>query len=237
MKRSILVILIFGLTLSLFSINSFATEKNNININSLLEISEKQSEKQLLISSSENMKRMSIDELNSIVDIAKIQEDNESGSKNQLKRSFLLGSSKLAIQVAWLAAAEIAKRKGYKCSGTLVQCSVLGTNYKEKKGKGGLFRDKIVKTSPFKKFMKGKRKKKVVSIEKKHNKDLYYALHNFTISKKKNKKSYSIRVYDRYDFNIQNYKSLFTGFVNNWAWLCSHTGVLHNIDVNIYFNY
>lgn len=43
---------------------------------------------------------------------------------------------------------------------------MLGTNYKEKKCKGGLFRDKIVKTSPFKKFMKGKRKKKVVSIEK-----------------------------------------------------------------------
>lgn len=85
--------------------------------------------------------------------------------------------------------------------------------------------------------MKGKRKKRVVSIEKKHNKDLYYALHNFTMSKKKNKKSYFVHGYDRYDFNIQNYKSLFTGLVNNWAWLCSHTGVLHNIDVNIYFNY
>lgn len=39
------------------------------------------------------------------------------------------------LKAAWLAAAELAKRNGYECAGTLVQYSVNGKNYSETNGK------------------------------------------------------------------------------------------------------
>lgn len=55
---------------------------------------------------------------------------------------------------------------------------MLGTNYKEKKCKGGLFRDKIVKTSPFKKFINKSPNKKdydfIICIYNEDNNEIYY---------------------------------------------------------------
>lgn len=129
------------------------------------------------------------------------------------------------------------------CSGKLVECSVLGLNYNESKGAGGLFRDKIVGTNTYKNYINKIKKGTystgvgyVLTHPKSENADLYYSLHSCTYTTTKSGSTYKVAVYDFYDFALMNYDSLFTGIVNNWAWLCQHTWVLHKIHVNISFS-
>ena len=124
-----------------------------------------------------------------------------------------------------------------------VECSVLGLNYNESKGAGGLFRDKIVGTNTYKNYINKIKKGTystgvgyVLTHPKSENADLYYSLHSCTYTTTKSGSTYKVAVYDYYDFALMNYNSLFTGIVNNWAWLCQHTGVLHKIHVNISFS-
>lgn len=63
-------------------------------------------------------------------------------------------STTFELKALWLAAAQAAKLAEYTCSGKLVECSVLGLNYNETKGTGGLFRDKIVGTNTYKNYIK-----------------------------------------------------------------------------------
>lgn len=148
----------------------------------------------------------------------------------------------IELKLLWLAAAQAAKLAGYPCSGKLIECSVLGLNYNESKGAGGLFRDKIVGTSTYKNYINKIKKGTystgvgyVLTHPKSENADLYYSLHSCTYTTTKTGSIYKVAVYDLYDFALMNYDGLFTGIVNNRAWLCQHTGVLHKIHVNISF--
>ena len=87
------------------------------------------------------------------------------------------------IRLAWMAAASIAKKKGYPCSTLLVASSVVGEDYNETNSSSGLFRNKIRKTKPYNDYIKpvkrGKQSNSSGSfgIKKSHNSDLFYALH------------------------------------------------------------
>ena len=76
-----------------------------------------------------------------------------------------------------------------------------------------------------------------VAFSKSDDKDLYYALRKvnltFTRVKNGNNISYTAKVTDKFDFEREFNKSLFTTLVVNWAWLCQQTGVLHPISVGI----
>lgn len=75
----------------------------------------------------------------------------------------------------------------------------------------------------------------VLTHSKSENADLYYSLHSCTYTTRISNNQYKVSIYDLYDFDLMNYDSVFTGVVNNWAWLCQHTDVLHKINVNISF--
>ena len=190
---------------------------------------------------------MSIEELNSFIDTT-IDRINQRGSGAEIDsvtgQRVLPGvPTTIELKLMWLAAAQAAKLAGYPCSGKLVECSVLGLNYNESKGAGGLFRDKIVGTNTYKNYINKIKKGTystgvgyVLTHPKSENADLYYSLHSCTYTTTKSGSTYKVAVYDYYDFALMNYNSLFTGIVNNWAWLCQHTGVLHKIHVNISFS-
>lgn len=146
------------------------------------------------------------------------------------------------LQDAWLAAAMIAKRKGYPCSAELIKCSVKGKDYIETASSDGLFRKKIRKIKPYKNYMKPiMRNKEAYSsgsfkIEKSDNSDLYYALHSVDINTVKSTNNYAVEITDKFDFDpMTEYDSPFTASVNNWAWLCQHTAVLSPIEISITF--
>lgn len=103
-------------------------------------------------------------------------------------------------------------------------------------------RDKIINTNTYKRYINRIKNGTystgvgyVLTHTKSENADLYYSLHSCTYNTTKNSGKYKVSVYDYYDFSLMDYNSLFTGIVNNWAWLCQHTGVLNKINVNITF--
>ncbi|MGN0351504.1 MAG: hypothetical protein ACI4ES_07615 [Roseburia sp.] len=137
------------------------------------------------------------------------------------------------LKTAWLAAAELAKRNGYECAGTLVQYSVNGKNYSET---NGIFSKKI-KTSNA--YTKWKKNTSVTSIEFAHNdiSDLYYALHLANIFLYGNSTGANAVVRDTFDFAYtSDMGSLFSTFVNDWGWLSQQTGALTPISVTIYIS-
>ena len=154
-------------------------------------------------------------------------------------RMILPGSSTATLKAAWLAAAQAAKLAGYPCAAKAVEHSVLGINYKEDNGS---FAEKIKTTSTFKDFLSATKNSNkshdsaVREFTKSDNSDLFYALHNATVTLNKSGTNYKVHVYDVFDFALDNnYDSLFTSAVNNWAWLSQQTGVLHKITINIDF--
>lgn len=74
--------------------------------------------------------------------------------------------------------------------------------------------------------------------------DLFYALHNVNIELTiidsplpSLPDLISVNITDVFDFAYDNdYDSLFTSLVNNWAWLCQQINVLNEISVSILFN-
>lgn len=134
------------------------------------------------------------------------------------------------LKAAWLAAAELAKRNGYECAGTLVQYSVNGKNYSETNGKFS----KKIKTS--KAYSNWKKNKAATSIEFKKNdiSDLYYAIHLASISLSGNSSGAKAVIRDTFDFAYtSDMGSLFSTFVNDWGWLSQQTGALTPIKVTI----
>ena len=260
MKKLTTKIISFILTVSMvfsMSIPAFAAETSEMEFNSFISIGQilpdiEINEKTLAQSSDSfvrehddqiiqlvsNFEKMSISELNeyiSNISDASMPSTNTRGILSPIPTT-------LELKAAWLAAAQIAKLKGYKCAAKAVEHSVLGINYKEDKGAGGLFRDKIVKTSVYKNYLasfKKSGKPKVSDVKeftKNDNSDLFYALHNATITLNKSRRTYKVHLYDKFDFALDNqYDSIFTSLVNNWAWLCQNTQVLHKEDINVYF--
>lgn len=151
------------------------------------------------------------------------------------------------VKTAWLAAATIAINAGYNCAGTAITYSVLGTDYSES-GIGGAFQSKITKTLVYKNYLSTviastyHYGSEVKAFKKTDNADLFYALHNATITIKGTmvgtpRESYEVKVFDVFDFAYDNnYDSLFTSMVNNWAWLCQNAGVLNPIKITISFS-
>ena len=158
---------------------------------------------------------MSIDELNKFIDKMK-DEDQTRASGNLLNNT----------QLAWLAAAQIARDKGYECAALMVEFSVtVFNNYKNK-----------VLNSGLKDFSGGSWS---FTIQKSDNADLFYALHRVSTSGTgfmigNSIMYYLITVHDTFDFAYDNnYDDLFTTTVNNWAWLCQQTHVLNPIEINL----
>ena len=143
---------------------------------------------------------MSIDELNKFIDKMK-DEDQTRASGNLLNNT----------QLAWLAAAQIARDKGYECAALMVNSGL-----KDFSGGSWSF-----------------------TIQKSDNADLFYALHRVSTSGTgfmigNSIMYYLITVHDTFDFAYDNnYDDLFTTTVNNWAWLCQQTHVLNPIEINL----
>lgn len=190
----------------------------------------------------EQLEDLSVDELNKLISVIASEDmANQSSysvrSANETKEKSTSVSTK-AIKLAWLAAASIARKCGYPCSATMVEHSVNGKNYYES-GRGKLFSSRIMVLPSYRKCyrkMKDKNLKNLsFEITKSEHKDLYYALHLVNTKRYKKNGKWWMRVSDRFDFDIMHYKSLFTSIVNNWAWLCQHTGILSPIRATVEF--
>lgn len=151
-----------------------------------------------------------------------------------VKKPQTRGIGTAAMQTAWLAAAQIAINKGYKCSGTLVKYSVAGVDYNEY---DGIFKSKIKASAPYKSWCKKPTSSYRNITFGTGTPDLYYSLHTASIKlAAASSQTGIVRVYDLYDFDIKFMGSLFSTIVNDWAALCTYTGILHNIDVTINFH-
>ncbi len=153
------------------------------------------------------------------------------------------------VQQAWLAAAQIAKNQGYQCAGMLVECSVEDIPYTEKStfgGSDGPIWTKLSTTKAYTDYFKKLSENEKITessslvIEKSDNADLFYALHKVDVTAEYEKRqmfgttfeTYTITINDVFDFDYDNdYDDLFTTLVNDWAWLCQQTNVLHPITV------
>ncbi len=213
MKKFLSTILVLVLFMSIYIIPVNA--KGEIYVQK--DISYIQSKSQL-ISLYDSMQKMKESDLQEII----MNVSRPQIKKHNLKSVMV---SSLPLQAAWLAAAQIAKLRGYKLSAKLVECSVLNNNYSET---NGMFAKAIKKTRLWK-TMKN-RNNGSVAFTKAINADLFYSLHrcNYHTQSKK------IIVTDLYDFKLENsYKCLFSSLVNNWAYLNQNLSVLHKIKVKI----
>jgi len=185
---------------------------------------------------------MSVDELNNYIDnIARkyILVEDKMNNTETLKitspdsMSGIYYNPIVEIKAAWLAAAQIAKLKGYTCAATLVEHSVLGKNYYEQ---SDIFSQKIKSSNEYKSWMNKDKKPSDLVFS---TGDLFYALHKVKISfSAVSSQGAMVHINDKFDFELDSqYSDLFTSLVNNWAWLCQHSYVLTPIDVDIYFTY
>ena len=189
------------------------------------------------------LSKLSIDELNSL--ITDIKDDSYSRLQKTDNSVYTYSVAGDSTRLAWLAAAEIAKKKGYVCAATLIEYSLAGIDFYESAGFGsGLFKDKIIQVSSFKNYMNRNYSAPTtytdgLSFEPSDNKDLYYAIHNYKLSTIKEAGSQYVIIQDYYDFdpNGLSYKSLFTDLLVDYAWLCTKTGILNEINVTIGFYY
>lgn len=242
MKNKVKIALLLLLIICFAATPVFANKNGTEDLNKLetTAIIEKVEDDTISLTKAETiLENMSLEELNVLIDSIANDECKLGAFVNTTSKEEKKGVSQKAIKLAWLAAAKIARVKGYGCSATLVENSVNNRNYREN-GSSGLFRNKIVRTRAYKHYIKKAKKNKnyngtLITFNKNDSSDLYYALHTATATLSKKNKKYRVNVYDKYDFDLQHYKSLFSSIVNNWAWLCQHTGVLHVIHVQIYF--
>lgn len=167
---------------------------------------------------------MSIEELNSAIDDLKyIYENMENDQIVHYKKGYT------PLELAWLLAAQVARRNGLACGATMVEYSVNGDNYYENEG---LFSGKIKATTVYKNWRQD-RTYFSFAFEKSDSKDLFYALHNIDIEEYG---SHKARIYDTFDFVFDyEYDSLMSSSINNWGWLCQNMDVLKPIKVNIVF--
>lgn len=216
MKKGISIILTFSMLMVVSIFPAYADQEKP----SSKDILEIQTESELA-SFYRSMQGMSESELQKAISYAA----QPQSQKRELKSLII---NKLPLQAAWLAAAQIARIRGYKLSAKLVECSVLNKNYSES---NGMFAKAIKKTSEWKKMKK--KKKGSTAFTKSMNKDLYYSLHRCDYFAK----SKQIIVTDKFDFELNtDYKSLFSTMVNNWGYLNQNMSILKVIKVRIAIN-
>lgn len=218
LKRKITItILLLIMTLSLFMspINVMAQNTNITAIN-IMKLEDEKDLKKF----AEEIKYLSEPELQNIIDDLKIITEDRSTN------------STVSLKGAWLAAAQIARVKGYPLSAKLVEHSVWGKDYDELNGN---FAKAIRTTGVYKRIIrKGKGSD---AFEKKDNRDLFYSIHKFDYTSSGGSQGIRIRIHDKFDFALDTtYKSLFSSIVNNWAYLNQNAGVLNRIDVLIYLD-
>ena len=169
---------------------------------------------------------MTVPQLNSYIDTCK--KNAESLSRTTGERE-----PEAWIALAWVAAAMIAKKVGFPCAAALVENSVRGIDYSEF---NGIFAEKI-KASDVYKNRQISLTPVSIKWEKSDDQDLFYALHEATISYSSVSSQGGIAtVTDIFDFAYVDDWSGFTNKINNWGWLCQETGVLNPINVSIRFN-
>lgn len=144
------------------------------------------------------------------------------------------------LELAWMAAAEIARNNGYECAATMVEHSVAYEDYSEvafaSMNTGGIFYEKISTNSKFLAYKKNiaSSPNAGITFTKASDADLFYALHKVSTTAVKYPTDYFITITDVFDFEYDNdYDSLFTTLVNNWAWLCQQTSVLHEVNFKL----
>lgn len=163
------------------------------------------------------MKNMTESDLQSVVKNAQINSEN------------IGTNSILGLKAAWLAAAQIARVKGYPLAASLVEHSVLYKHYLEINGQ---FAKQIKTTSIYSKIIK--KGSGSDRFTKSVNSDLFYAIHEFTFTSSGSSQGMRIWIHDVFDFELNlNYQSLLTTIVNNWGYLSQNMWVLHPINVKI----
>lgn len=195
------------------------------------------------VEQAEIIKQMSIDELNTYID--NICKNISSSSPQTVAPPLPPITITSELKAAWLAAAQAARLAGYPCSATAIEHSVLGKNYTE--NGNGIFQQNIITTQAFKNYLSLVKNAnlnsatRIMEFTSTDNKDLYYSLHNVTISMNRAQtdsyyRNYSVNIYDVFDFAIDtNYDKLFPSIINNWGWLSQTIGALENITININF--
>lgn len=192
---------------------------------------------------SNQFENMTNDELNQFIDNIKNLYDNR---EVNIENTYAVSDVPTGpVELAWLAAAQIAENNGYTCAAKLVECSVYNTPYIEDSslanpGEGGIFYNKIIFSSCYNTYFSYLENLSLsfgaFEFTKNDNSDLYYALHNVNIQLSRILDLTIVNITDVFDFEYDNdYDSLFTGLVNNWAWLCQQTNVLYPISVSIQF--
>ena len=135
----------------------------------------------------------------------------------------------IQLKAAWLAAAQAAKLAGYPLSAKLVENSVFNKDYFET---NGMFSDKIKMTPLYRTMIRERKGSDIFT--KSMDKDLYYYLCKFSYSSSQSSSGMRLYIADTYDFELDTgYDSVFTSIVNNWAFLCQNSWILHVIDVDI----
>lgn len=174
------------------------------------------------------LESLSIDELNEYIDYIAYSENKPTSLRSD--SSVRAGSSLNALRNAWLAAAAIAKKTGYPLSAKLVKYSVYNNDYSEK---NGMFAKEIKRSSEYKNWLKDHDENYMEFVSG----DLFYALHYVKMSVvSMSSQGSEFHVEDTFDFKYQDYNSIFTDTVNNWAWLCQNVHVLNEVEVDIYIN-
>ncbi|RDU25132.1 hypothetical protein [Anaerosacchariphilus polymeriproducens] len=192
---------------------------------------------------------MNTDELNAYIDFVKNSRDSFTSNSKHSSATVMSApnpSDGNPLSLAWIAAAKIAKKMGYKCSGTLVEYSALNKPYGEGLGQNGLLTKAIKKKPAYKKLIK-RLKKNQKSYKSRgivfKKGDLFYALHKVHIEVNGDYRlPYLVTVTDTFDFcymkgygDSKNMEAIFKKYVNNWGWLSQQMHALHKIPVRITF--
>ncbi len=181
-----------------------------------------------LSSSDVDLSNMSTTELNALIDA--IAEGNIANSRAVTD----------PVQLAWLAAAQIARNAGYPLAATMVEHSVNNTDYSEV---FGAFTEEILTTNVYASYLQKLKwgiEPSSLAFERSSGMDLFCALHLVSIEGTATTVSdlttYWIEITDVFDFEFDNqgYEEII-GTINNWAWLCENAGVLNPISISITF--
>lgn len=163
---------------------------------------------------------MSIEELNEFIHNIAIQ---SSGGNDATSRAVI-------VNLAWIAAAEIASKSGYPCAGAIVKSSALGEDYIES---NGLLAKTIETTAAFAHWKLNFEEESIV-FERPDNIDLAYAIHKADIRFNGNSSGGRAIITDTFDFDFEtDMEGLFATIINDWGWLSQFIGALYVINVQV----
>ena len=135
----------------------------------------------------------------------------------------------LTLRAAWLAAAQVAKLAGYPCAGTIVESSALGNDYIES---NGLLANTIQTTDAYAAWVPVGGTS--ITFTKSDCSDLFYALHQTSVSVIGSPSHVRVRITDVFDFVYEtDMEDLFSTLVNDWGWLSQNINALFVIDIQV----